>query len=258
MGSSARETAKAIVASMKNHYGAPHTVVPADESQFDHLDLNGYRTFQAALESEGFLALGNVEILEVSQSPTTLIARTMIRCMISGDGTTYAGYYQVRPRIWRRLKLLVRGLINLRLIAAPLNFITGMLTRHCLEFETELNDGRFLITSNAEAAARITGPRSIESNIRPYSTPTAALLQAHQRRLGELVAETNAKPLILRTYADVEGMQKRQNAQKIAHRATVQWVTYAELERMSGGNVEQAEEVFEEVRKLLADERPAA
>jgi membrane protein YdbS with pleckstrin-like domain len=265
MDSSARAAAKAIVATMKGLYGAPQTVVPANASQFGHLKLSEYDAFQSALEAKGFRSVGDVEILEVTQSPNTLIARTMIRSMISEDGTIYGGYYQVKPLIWRRLKQLVLGLINFHLgltnfrpIYTPHDFISEIATRHYIDFETELHDGRFLITSNAEATASVSGPPSIESNYLPYATPTEALLKVHQSRLAKLLADSNDKPIILRSYVDIREMQKRQNTQKIAHRATVQWITNAELVRMFKGNVEQADEVFEEIKKLIAKERTIA
>jgi hypothetical protein len=256
MSKSAAEAAMAIVATMKGVYSAPHTVVPADEAQFKHLQLPGYRFFKSLMEAQGFKYVADLEILQVSQSPTSLIARTMIRSMLSQNGHVLAAYYQVRPRIWRRLKLLGRGLLNLRLFDAPQNFLKGMRTRHCVGFETEFDDGRFLITSNAESASKVSMPLSIQRVFFPYGTPPSVVYSAHAKRLADMVdGSQGPKPVVIESLTDLLQMQKRQNAQKIAHRAAVQWVTKSELEGMSNGNPDVADAVFEEVQKLLEREQ---
>lgn len=258
MSKSEKEAARSIVAIMREQFSAPHTMVSADESEFGHLDLGAYARFQAEMEAARFQALGDAEILEVSNSPTTLFARTMVRIMLSADGCVYAGYYQLKPRIWRRLKMLFRGLLNLRFIAAPKNFLGGMATLHCVEFETEFSDGRQLVTSNAQAASLVSGPPSIESTYFSYDTPGSFLLEYHLRRLAEVAASaTPLHPVVMGSLEDVLAMQKRQNMQKVAHRTAVQWVTQGELRGMAKGQVEQSEAIFAEVQKLLNEERGA-
>jgi hypothetical protein len=256
MSKSAAEAARAIVATMKGMYGAPHTVVPVDEAQFKHLQLDRYRSVKSMLEAQGFRYIADLEILQVSQSPTSLIARTMIRSMVSQDGHVVADYYQIRPRTWRRLKLLGRGLLNLRLFDAPQNFLKGMGTRHCIGFETEFDDGRFLITSNAESASKVSMPPTIERVFFPYGTPPSVVYSAHAKRLADVLGGSHVpKPVVIESLADLLQMQKRQNAQKIAHRAAMQWVTKSELEGLSNGNQAIADAVFEEVQKLLEQEQ---
>jgi hypothetical protein len=255
MSQSTAEAAQSILAGMRRSYSAPYTMVSVDAAEFRHLTLDAYRVFQSALEAQGFMHVADLEILEESHSPTTLMARTMIRSMRSANGHVTADYYQVKPRICRRLKILGRGLLNLRLLAAPRNFMKGMKTQHCIGFETEFTDGNFLITSNAEGASLLSGPPTIECIYFPYGTPGKVLLDAHMNRLEEIVsAKKGRMPAPVRSLPDLLQMQKRQRAQKVAYRASVQWVTKAELQNMSSGNLELANEVFSEVQKLLAQD----
>lgn len=253
---SALKAARNILGDMRRQFSKPHSMIPADEHEFGHLNLSAYSAFVDDLQPLGFKVLGDLEIPEVSNSPTTVLARTMIRNMLSADGHVIAQYYQVKPRIWRRVKVLVRGLFNLRLVDAPVSFLQAMVTRHCVSFETEFEDGRQLITSNAEAAGMISDPPSIDSTYFPYGTPTTELLERHVSRLSEV--STESPPLQLRSMDDVLQMQKRQSMLKVAHRNTLQWVSHDEILAMSGGNNNLADDVFREIQKLIIEERDAA
>jgi hypothetical protein len=126
-------------------------------------------------------------LLEVSNAAGSLIARTFIRSMLSSDGQVSVSYYQIKPQRLRRVRLLLTGLLNFRFIDAPAAFARGMKTRHCVDVMTEFSDGRHLLTSNAKAAALISGPPSIENRFFPYGTPTARLLSHHLEELADAV-----------------------------------------------------------------------
>lgn len=252
------DTAKSIVARMKKQYSTPHTMVAVDEAEFQHLNLDDYQTFRDMLEEQGFRYIADLEILEVSNAPNSVIARTMIRTMASKDGYITTGYYQVMPNVRNRLKNLLIGLSNMRFIDAPVGFIKAMKTRHCSEFETEFDDGSFLTTSNAQSAGSLSGPLSIESHFFPYGTPISSLLEVHQKRLNEILSSNEGrKPIAMRTLTDILQSGQRLKSLKNAHRAASQWITKEELQKMSGGNPELANEVYAEIQKLLAQEQAA-
>lgn len=251
---SVRSAARAIVEGMRRQYSAPHTVVPANEEEFGHLDLKAYANFKSELVGNDFSPAGDFEILEVSNSPGTLLARTFIRNMISKDGQVLAQYYQVKPRVWRRTKLLLIGLCNFRFLDAPLFFWKGLATHHCVGFETEFQDGRQLITSNAEEASIISNPPSIETLYFPYGTPVSVLYEHHLAKIGQM----GGTPLALRSVNDVLAMQQRQSELKVAYRAAVQWVTQQEMQGFAAGNEDLSEAVFAEVQRLFAEERGEA
>ena len=252
MSESITRAAQAILKSRKELYSAPLTLVPANEADFPHLDLEAYRLDKAEMEANGFRYVADLEILEISRSSTTFLARTMIRSMISVDGSITSGYYQIKPRVWRRLKNLAKGLLNARLIDAPKNFIAGMRTRHCSDFETEFNDGSFLITSSAQSASTISLPPTIERWCFPYGTLPSVLLATHRARIEEICKNISGKnPVTIFSLADVLDMQKRLGGLKAAYKASMNWVSQEELEKLSGGNLELANEVFAEIQRLL-------
>lgn len=260
MSDSVREGARRILASMRGTFGGPATLVPVDETALPHLDLARYRSFRSDMEAAGFRYLADLEMLELSRSPTMLMARTMLRNLVSADGTIVADYYQVKPRVGRYLRALFRGLVNGRFAAASRMFVHGMKTRHCAGFETEFTDGRFLVTSNAHSASKISGPPTIESKFFAFGTPVDVVLDAHRARLAEILRDGGGvEPVRMSTTSELLKMYERQSTQKSAYRASVQWVTKDELHKMSS-NPAVADAVFEEVLNLLkgANNTPGA
>lgn len=250
--STLRKAAEEIIGNLKRAYTAPYTIVPADEPAFSHLDLSAYRRFKETLESDGYRFLSDYEILEVNNSPNSLLARTMIRCMVSADGGTSAGYYQIQPRIGRLVTNLLVGIVNLRFIAAPSFFLHNVRTKHYYDFESEIA-GAYVTTSNAAGAAAMSLPASVDAKFFGYETSLTALRAAHEARLAAAVGRTGASPTRMSSKEDVVAMQARLKRLKDAHRATSNWITHEELLALSGGNIALADAIFEEVQKLLAE-----
>lgn len=257
MSDSSAQAARRILATMKASFGTTHSRAPAREEEFPHLDLSAYQAFREEMEAHGFRHLADYEVLDVTNSPGTVIARTFIRSMVSREGNVLAGYYQVKPRVWRRVKGLLTGLLNLRLIDAPAGFIQAMKTRHCVDVETEFDNGRFIVTSNAEAAAMLSQPPDLGNRYFPYGTPTGELLDVHYQRLVEVLKGGGVKPLFVATIDDMYGMQNRQAAIKSAFRASMQWVTREDLHKLSGGNAQQTDDIYAELVKARSGERDA-
>lgn len=141
MSSSAKEVAQSILRNMKHHCQSSWTLLEADEREFLHLQLNAYKQSKSQLEKYEFRHISDIEILEVTTSPNTVIARTFIRSMISSENSIVSEYYQVRPRLGRVTKNLIFGILGFRFIAAPRTFFTMLKTKHYHGFETELADG---------------------------------------------------------------------------------------------------------------------
>ncbi len=249
MSESVSEAARTILEIIKRQYQSDYTIVSVNETDFPHLALSRYRAFQAEMEAENFSFMSDLEILEVSQSPTSVIARTMIRSMLSRDGTINAGYYQIKPNLERRVKLLLKGLKNLRWIDAPRSFLNSLGTKNYFDFETALSDGTFLVTTNIQPS--ISNPPSVETHYLPFATPASAMLQFHKQQLEEKLKNNAAiSPGTMSSLPDILAMQKRQRDQKTAYRATVQWITQSELQTMSGGNPDLANAIFNDIQKL--------
>ena len=243
--------AQAVLDTMRALYSNPFTSVPAGEADFAHLNLPAYATARADFEARGFRFLGDLEILEVSNAPGSIHARTMLRSLVSPDGGTLATYFQTRPRLSRVLWRLLIGLLNFRWIDSPRWAVDALTAREYIDLESELSDGRFVVTTNAASAGQMGVPPTIDSVFLPVGTAADVLLREHERRLRVRLEQGSAPSVIaLSTLEDVKQMQLRLQAQKNAYRASVQWVSRAELRAMSS-SADLADEVFAEVQKLL-------
>lgn len=252
MTDSVQQAAQRIIANMKKAYSGPLTYRDVREADFRHLDLNAFAAFQAQHEARGFRHLRDVEIAEISDSPTTLIARTFIRSMVSADGSIVADYYQVKPRMGRLFRLTLRGLMNGRWLDTPRFFFKTLKTRHCIGYESELSNDHFITTSNAETAGMISLPPTIDCQFHAYDTVPAVLALQHVKRLkASLAAQADVQARPVRTVEDLMQMQMRLKQQKDAHRATLNWVTESELKDMSSGNPKLAEAIYSEVQRQL-------
>ncbi len=245
-----REYAEKIVAKMKALHSTPPTIVPAREAEFPHLDLDSYRHYRTALEANGYRFLGDLEILDVSNATDTPMARTMIRAMLSADGTTVAGHYQVRPRMEVLTKNLVEGILNFRWFDAPASFVSHLATKQIYDFESEVGE-TLVTTSSAEIAGAWSTPASIDSVHLPNGTSLEAVRLAHESRLAATVARTGAVPTRMTSLVDSLAMSDRMRQQKAAHRAACGWITRDELIRLSKGNLVLADSIFEEVQEIL-------
>lgn len=247
-----QQAAQRILAMMQQTYSSPYTYRDVNEADFRHLDLKAYRNFQSLHESLGYRLLRDVEIAEISDSPTTLIARTFIRTMVSADGAIIADYYQVKPRMDRLLRMTGRGLLNGRWLDTPRFFFKTLKTKHCMGYESELSNGEIVTTSNAEDAAMISLPPSIHSEFHPYGTATAVLALQQKKRLASYLASHPGTGIrAVRSTDELMAMQARMKQLKDAHRAAVSWVTQGELEKMAPGNPQLAEAVYAEVQRQL-------
>jgi hypothetical protein len=247
-----QSAAQRILQGLQHSYQDQTDYRMAAEVEFPHLKMRDYRRIQAELEALHFRHLVDYENMRVSSRPNALIKRTLIRCYLSIDGDIAAAHYQIRPRLRRRLILLLKGFWNLRWIAAPRDFMRALKTRNVVDFETELSDGTFIATSNAQAAAKITLPSSIDSEHYPYGHPASLLLERHRQRLAaRLAASPGVEPRAVTSVNDVLAKEARMHSLKAKHRQEVGWITNSELQQMSGNNPALADQVYKEVQKLL-------
>jgi len=261
---SIRGAAARILKSVRDTYGRPLTRVPAREADFPHLDLRMYRHMHETLRAQGFALLCDYAVREINESPSTLLAPTMIRAWTAREGgmvasCMVASYYQRRPR-WSRLGAkLLTGLKNGRWIDAPAMSVKAARVRHCVEFATELEDGSFVSTSNAESAESIGMPAQLDRKFHPFGTPVPTLLEDHRARVAAASARRDgATPRPVHNVEELNAQLARENAVKNAHRAAIGWVTHGELLKLSGGKSELADAIYAEIRTLLREETQAA
>jgi hypothetical protein len=253
MPNAPHDAARQILNTMRGHYQAPVEVVSASEVDFAHLDLSAYASFRSWFESQSFRHMADLELPALSRNPNTFFAATMIRTYLAADGTIGADYYQMKPRIYRVVRQLIIGLLNLRWVDAPTWAIKTLRTRHCVDFETELDDGTFIVTSNAETAALLSSPPSVDSVFFQFNTAPLKLLEAHKQRVHSKLANLPGhRVIVVKDLAGLQQQNRRLREQKRAYRAALDWISRAELASMAN-NRELADAVYAELRKLLSE-----
>jgi hypothetical protein len=125
-------------------------------------------------------------------------------------------------------------------------------------FETEFDDGSFVVTSNAESAGMLSSPPSIDASFMPFSTAPQALLESHTQRVqARLSNRPQQRAIVVTDFAGAREQQRRLSEQKRAYRAALDWISKAELNAMTD-NRELADAVFAELKKLQAESGLAA
>jgi hypothetical protein len=243
-----RAVAERLVAKMKVLHSQPLRLVPVSEADFAHLDFGSYRYFRSTLEAHGYRFLGDFESLAVSESPDSPLGRTMMRSMLSADGCVAAVHYQVRPKMERLVKTLIKGVLNLRLLDAPAHFFKHLPTRQIYDFVSEVG-GHYVLTSSAEAVGKFGAPASIDAKYLATGTPLEEVRAAHMGRLA--VAQQRATATVMTSHDDAQAMHERMRLQKAAHRAASGWLTRDELLRFTKGNIALTDSIFEEVQAIL-------
>jgi len=194
--------AEKLVEQNKKIYVEKHDKRPATEADFAGKDRGWYDATTAILEKRGFRTLGDLVNTTVEKTNGLVVVS---RVFLSGDGTTTTAIY---------------------------HFVAGKMNLRICEFESELNDGTFIGTSNAAASKAITLPPQIRSNKMPADTTPEALLRAHDlAKEKELAEKTNVSFKEMKTLEDCQAMQDRQMAIKAAFRKEIGYVDPAEVQR---------------------------
>jgi len=167
----------------------PHQYCPATDADFAALDRDWYDRATLELSALGFIALG--EAVNVTASETAGCAVVMRR-FVSADSTTMSAVYHiVLPRL-------------------------SIDDRVC-ELESELSDGTFVTTSNAERARSVAVPPQIRDAKHAIDTPVAELVRLHQSAQAAVLADRPGTTFVsLRTIEDVNASQHRQLSIKAA------------------------------------------
>jgi hypothetical protein len=170
-----------------------------------------------------------------------------------------AAHWQAKARLSRQLRALAKGMLNLRPVVSLKGFVRGMRIRNCVDLATEFDDGAFICTSNAQLAAVVSTPPSLMTRYHPYGTPPEVLLEDHLRRVQDyLQANPDVRPLILGTADQIAQSSQRLHVAKCAWHEQNGWITKEEIFRHGRANPAEVNEgVFEELQRILAEERAA-
>jgi len=207
-------------------------------NDFGHLDLGWYGASQQWLEKKGFGLLGDEENLTFRR--TSKGNRTLLRTMLSRDGTCLAYIYHFKPNTTRGA--------------------SGGEGFRILELQTHFANGAFLTTSNAEAAGKLNSPPGIDALHLTATASREEVFAAHTRRLEAfLSANPGIAPGLMTSLDDVHRVQNALQAIKAAYRGNT-GITKEELQRIAGSRLApcQIDALHAEVVKVRCEQQKAA
>lgn len=198
--------ARSIRSTMQAIYSGPHTYREVSLGDFPNLDKAFYEEKAGEFAALDFSFLGDVEDVTVNRAQ--IGEPTAVRAMLSEDRAVLGFVYHVEA---------------------------GGQTAKVVELETVLDDGRFLMTSNAKAAAPMNMPPEIDWQFHP-GDHVGALVQAHRTRLRDrLAVAEGVRPVAVTSVAELIEHQRHMDEIKARFRkGQPTLVTREELQRMGG------------------------
>lgn len=204
-----------------------HSFAVVRKDEVPDLDETTYQALEARLFAAGFQYLGSLEDQTVSEiSPHH---RTRADCYANGDGS----------------------------IGASIFLMGG---HAILEFSSRLDDGRFLVTTNAEVNKLTPPPRVLRVD-RAEGTNPDELLALHGERLRTLLSQDPALRVFpYRRMDDTIETARELSRIGAEYRQSIGYLTEDELHRMAkgGGQAMIARVLWEEYRKVADEGRRAA
>jgi hypothetical protein len=211
----------------------PHKFRVVDPSEFPDLDGAFYDRMRSWFESKGFRFLGDFQ----NETHARIVrgSRAFHRSFVSPDGTILGAATQ--------MKLKVRNSHR------DLRFV---------EFESELGDGTFVITTNARALHLPTIPGIQSETLSPETGPDE-LLGAHYERLARI---RESRPDLGTTKLDsidnIILLQQRLEAVAARHMRSIGYLSVQSLEERLGHPLKDSERYFAaEIERLNQQERAA-
>jgi hypothetical protein len=221
---------RGLVEDNRKVYVERHEYRDATAADFKGRDRTWYDAAARELAGLGYRPLGDIVDETVARAMGLVV---VIRRLVSEDGTNSAALYQF-------VQGSGKAKVDLRVC----------------DVESELSDGSFLATSNAEASAAVTMPPQIRSTKYPAETPIGELVARHDEAKRKLIGKRGAEPKLrvveIRTAADYDAMQHRQEAVKAAFRQGIGYLDPAEVRRIAERQSPD-EPVFAGVASATAD-----
>lgn len=184
----------------RQHVDTPERFAPFPDAEIDPASRRWLDGAQRDLEALGFRCLGTVEPVRNTEVNGQ---RVPMRVLVSGDARTMAA-------AWR--------------LQGPFQ------AYEVVDLESELEDGRILITNNTGAANPFAPPPGLEQMALPLGTALPALFEAHRRRLDAAGSAARALPDLDAVLA----VQERQRVIKREHARSQGWVSESDLRNLLG------------------------
>jgi hypothetical protein len=273
MGPEIDEAATKLVDLQEAIFDRPHEYRKVDPTDFDRLDRGYYDDNRAWLEAQGFVHLADVENLTLSRAMPNL--RTFLRVMAGDGGAVTAAVYQVRLDPPAEVKSVgadddeeeageepVEDALVKAAGELPDDEPPAPKRIDALEFETELEDGTFLVTNGLKDSDRTADAAGIDKLRLPAGTPREKVLAEHRRRVAQARAG-GAVARVLNTFDEVMASQVRLQDLKVAHQRRVGYFNESELSKTGAGKMfgkeiaERAKQIYEQRRAAQAGTMPA-
>ena len=201
-------------------FAPQHEYQRVNPNDFGHLNLKFYEQTRSLFLQKGCQFLGDVE--DVTLKGTSMDMRTFIRFLVSKEGTTSIGLYHPKPKLFARILL----------------WISRQKIGQIVDCESELSDGTYIVTSNAEMAGTLDSPPTVLSIFLPANTPPEEVYKIHLEKIKSYL-DSNASTTLttMRAYNDVLLMQHRLANVKYLYRKKV-GITETEIKRFGANEIE--------------------
>ena len=223
-----KRSARKILDLNKSIYSEVHELAVADASAFAGLDRAFYDRMQAELRARGFRQLADVE--DVTMKRLLPSMHSVIRVMLSEDGTIAGGMYHLRVRGWQRL-LQVVGVIARRM--------------KIVDLDTELTDGTSITTSDSlglDRSAEV--PGFLKNRLAP-GTPLDEMLRQHRESVRSVLSARPSVGIVrITNFRKMIASHRRLQALKIAYKRSIGYVDRRELEAVRGRPLKEGEEAI--------------
>ena len=214
-----KRRAKKIIKQNERIYSENQVHEFVDPKDFPFLDLEFYDDTQKNFERLGFRHIADIENVTISKEFPSF--RTFNRCMLSEDGAVTLGIFHVRIRGWMRILQVIR-------------IIKPDIMYHVTELETELSDGRFVVTANGKETNSMTSPPEIITQNLTYRITKEELLKTHMDAIHEIQErDPNVTTLKFSTYEELEESGNRMRKIRHEFKKARGYITKEEIEKVA-------------------------
>ena len=214
---------------------APLTYEFVKAADFSHLDLKFYDQTRAALETHLFSHLYDIEVTSMRSA---MVKPVFIRALRSPDHCVSAAFYHVKGAWWLRLL----GLFS--------SSMRRMLNSKTHDFETEFEDGSFVITTSAEAVSNFDYPAHLNTENFPGRS-LEELGHLHYQRLAAHGTARGTYPVKIHSVQAALDMQQRLHQVKTAARGP-QGLSREEFRRINGDASASTDAVYDQWQQVRA------
>ena len=233
-----RQAAQKILDTVRSNFPPAREYQRVELRDYPHLDHSFYERVEGEAVRLGFEPICDLVDLTARRSGPD--PRTVVRVLArAADGAALAIYHFKPKLIWRLLMLFGRY--------GP---------ARVFELETELSDGGLVESTISSKRSKMPLPESFH---RRYFDAKAVsveeLVHQHSLAVGEyLETHPGAEPVPQGSFEEVVAAQNRAAAARREHLRSIGWVTRAYLRTQAGARTKLADQVMDEIQRILANE----